>query len=413
MNRRVMAVTAAAVMSMSGFAVPAMADEEEAVSIQISASIMSMDPLIGGDSTNVAVISNTMEGLFVVDADGQIQNGLCDSYEVSDDQKTYTFHIRDNAKWSDGTPVTAQDFEYAWKRNATAQGDYSKFTYQIEMAAIKNYEAVTSGEADADELGVTAVDDNTLQVELEYPVPFFLNLLTFSPWAPVKESKLTEEGDQFGVDKDSVLYCGAYTLDQWDVGGNTIVLKKNPDYWDADRVQLPGIKYQVVGSSDNALTAFKTGALDVVTISGNQVASASKDASLAKSLAVTGAGYMWYLSFSQTENNAQGGMLANVNLRLAISNSIDREALVEGYVMDGSLATYTAVPPQFAASATTGADFSADQDAFADICGYNPEKAVEYFNAAVEELETDTFTFTMIYGNNEGDSVSKVAQATR
>ena len=147
MNRRVMAVTAAAVMSMSGFAVPAMADEEEAVSIQISASIMSMDPLIGGDSTNVAVISNTMEGLFVVDADGQIQNGLCDSYEVSDDQKTYTFHIRDNAKWSDGTPVTAQDFEYAWKRNATAQGDYSTFTYQIEMAAIKNYEAVTSGEA--------------------------------------------------------------------------------------------------------------------------------------------------------------------------------------------------------------------------------------------------------------------------
>ena len=143
MNRRVMAVTAAAVMSMSGFAVPAMADEEEAVSIQISAPITSMDPLIGGDSTNVAVISNTMEGLFVVDADGQIQNGLCDSYEVSDDQKTYTFHIRDNAKWSDGTPVTAQDFEYAWKRNATAQGDYSTFTYQIEMAAIKNYEAVT------------------------------------------------------------------------------------------------------------------------------------------------------------------------------------------------------------------------------------------------------------------------------
>ena len=132
MNRRVMAVTAAAVMSMSSFAVPAMADEEEAVSIQISAPIMSMDPLIGGDSTNVAVISNTMEGLFVVDADGQIQNGLCDSYEVSDDQKTYTFHIRDNAKWSDGTPVTAQDFEYAWKRNATAQGDYSTFTYQIE-----------------------------------------------------------------------------------------------------------------------------------------------------------------------------------------------------------------------------------------------------------------------------------------
>lgn len=137
MNRRVMAVTAAAVMSMSGFAVPAMADEEEAVSIQISASIMSMDPLIGGDSTNVAVISNTMEGLFVVDADGQIQNGLCDSYEVSDDQKTYTFHIRDNAKWSDGTPVTAQDFEYAWKRNATAQGITANLHIRLRWLLLK------------------------------------------------------------------------------------------------------------------------------------------------------------------------------------------------------------------------------------------------------------------------------------
>ncbi|MFR3259038.1 MAG: ABC transporter substrate-binding protein [Lachnospiraceae bacterium] len=122
MNRRVMAVTAAAVMSMSSFAVPAMADEEEAVSIQISAPIMSMDPLIGGDSTNVAVISNTMEGLFVVDADGQIQNGLCDSYEVSDDQKTYTFHIRDNAKWSDGTPVTAQDFGVCLEEKCDCSG---------------------------------------------------------------------------------------------------------------------------------------------------------------------------------------------------------------------------------------------------------------------------------------------------
>ena len=190
-------------------------------------------------------------------------------------------------------------------------------------------------------------------------------------------------------------------------------MKKNETYWDADRVQLPGIKYQVVGSSDNALTAFKTGALNVVTISGNQVASAEKDASLSQNLKVTGAGYLWYLTFSQTENNAQGGMLANANLRLAISNALDREALVEDYVMDGSLDTYTAVPPQFAASATTGEDFSADQDRFADVCGYNPEKAVEYFDAAVAELGVDSFTFTMIYGNNEGDEVAKVAQAIK
>ena len=178
-------------------------------------------------------------------------------------------------------------------------------------------------------------------------------------------------------------------------------------------MKLDAIKYQVVGSSDNALTAYRTGALDLVTVSGNQVAAAQKDASLSQSLKVTGAGYMWYLSFSQTEKNAQNGKLANANLRLAITNAIDRDNLVDNYVMDGSLATYTAVPPQFAASTTTGEDFSADQDAFLDYVGYDPEKALEYFEAAKAELGVDSFEFTMIYGNNEGDEVAKVAQAIK
>ncbi|MGN0778127.1 MAG: peptide ABC transporter substrate-binding protein, partial [Aristaeellaceae bacterium] len=221
-----------------------------------------------------------------------------------------------------------------------------------------------------------------------------------------------EEGT-YGTSPETFLSNGAFVLESYTPGTASLSLKKNPDYWDAERVKLAGIKYQVVGSSDNALTGFKTGTLDVVTISGNQVVSVQKDAALAEKLKVVGAGYMWYLSFSQTVNNAQGGMLANANLRLAISNAIDREALVEDYVMDGSLDTYTAVPPQFASSATTGEDFSADQDMFSDVCGYNPEKAEAYFAAAVSELGVEEFTFTMIYGNNEGDEIAKVAQAIK
>ena len=178
-------------------------------------------------------------------------------------------------------------------------------------------------------------------------------------------------------------------------------------------MKLAGINYQVVGSSDSALTAFRSNTLDVVMISGNQVASAEDDEALSSKLHVTGAGYMWYLSFSQTKNNAQGGMLANANLRLAISNAIDRESLVDNCVMDGSLATYTAVPSLFAASASTGEDFSADQEMFADYVGYNVEKAQEYLASAKEELGVDSFEFTMIYGNNEGDEVGKVAQAIK
>ena len=299
--------------------------------------------------------------------------------------------------------MTADDFVFAWRRICKEAGEYA-YMFDSSVGCVKGADAIIYEGADPATLGVSAPDPQTLVVELEVPVSFFPSLMYFPTFYPINEAFYTslEEGT-YGTSPDTFLSNGAFVLESYTSGTANLTVKKNPDYWDADRVQLAGISYQVVGSSDNALTAFKTGSLDVVTISGNQVASAKKDGTLSDKLAVTGAGYMWYLSFSQTENNAEGGMLANANLRLAISNAIDREALVEDYVMDGSLDTYTAVPPQFAASASTGADFSADQEAFAEICGYNPEKAEEYFAAAVAELGKDTFTFVMIYGNNEGD----------
>ena len=205
----------------------------------------------------------------------------------------------------------------------------------------------------------------------------------------------------------------AFMLSDYVPGAASMTVVKNPDYYDADKVSLDSITYQVVGSSDQALTGFKSNSLDIAVVSGDQVAAVEADAALAENLKVTGAGYMWYLSYSQTENNSSDGSLANANLRLAISNAIDRESLVDNYVMDGSLATYTAVPPQFAASATTGDDFSADQTKFADYIGFDTAKANEYYEAAKAELGTDSFQFTMIYGNNEGDEVSKVAQAIK
>jgi oligopeptide transport system substrate-binding protein len=251
-------------------------------------------------------------------------------------------------------------------------------------------------------------------VELEVPVSFFPSLMYFPTFYPINEEFYTGlEDGTYGTSPDTFLSCGAFVLSDYLPGTANLTVTKNPDYWNADAISLPGITYQVVGSSDSALTAFKNGSLDIVMVNGDQVAAVEADADLSQYLKVTGAGYMWYLSFSQTTNNAQGGMLANANLRLAISNAIDRESLVDNYVQDGSLATYTAVPPQFAASATTGEDFSADQTKFADFIGYDVERAQKFFEDAKKELGVDTFEFTMIYGNNEGDEVTKVAQAIK
>jgi len=347
-----------------------------------------------------------------MDAEGAAVPALAESYDLSDDGLTYTFHLRD-AKWSNGTPVTANDFVFAWRRIAQLAGEYA---YMLdEIGNIKGAAEIISGkESDLTTLAVNAADDKTLVVELNVPVSFFPSLMYFPTFYPINEEFYNSLADgTYGTSPETFLSNGAFVLESYTPGTADLSVKKNPDYWDADRVKLAGIKYQVVGSSDNALTAFRNNTLDVVMVSGNQVDAAKKDADLNEKLKVTGAGYMWYLTFSQTEKNAQGGMLANKNLRLAISNAIDRDNLVDNYVMDGSLATYTAVPPQFAASATTGEDFSADQTAFADYIGYNPDKAAEYYETAKSELGVDSFTFTMIYGNNEGDEVQKVAQAIK
>ena len=386
--------------------------EERYLGVMLSTNVMSLDTNLATDGESFEVIADCIDGLMQMDADGAAIPAIAESYDLSEDGKTYTFHLRD-AKWQNGDPVTANDFVFAWRRICQEAGEYA-YLFDTSVGCVKNADAIIYEGADPTTLGVSAPDEKTFVVELEVPVSFFPSLMYFPTFYPINEAFYNScEAGTYGTSPETFLSNGAFVLESYTPGTANLSVKKNPDYWDADRVKLAGIKYQVVGSSDNALTAFKTGALDVVTISGNQVASAQKDAKLAENLKVTGAGYLWYLTFSQTENNAQGGMLANANLRLAISNSIDREALVEDYVMDGSLDTYTAVPPQFAASATTGEDFSADQEAFADVCGYNPEKALEYYNAAIEELGTDTFTFTMIYGNNEGDEVAKVAQAIK
>ena len=387
------------------------AEAPKILGVMLSTNVMSLDTDLATDGDSFEVIADCIDGLMQMDADGAAVPAIAESYELSEDGCTYTFKLRD-AKWSNGDPVTAGDFVFAWRRICQNAGEYA---YMMdEIANIKGAAAIIADGADPATLAVSAPDDKTLIVELEVPVSFFPSLMYFPTFYPINEKFYNGlEDGTYGTSPETFLSNGAFLLDSYTPGTASFSLKKNPDYWDADRIKLDGINYQVVGSSDNALTAFKNNTLNVVVISGNQVSAAKNDAELSKNLKVTGAGYMWYLSFSQTEKNAGGGMLANANLRLAISNAIDRESLVDNYVMDGSLATYTAVPPQFAASASTGEDFSADQSKFADYVGYNPDKAKEYLEAAKAELGVEEFTFTMIYGNNEGDEVAKVAQAIK
>ena len=400
------------VMLFSCAAVSASADSDAYLGVMLSTNVMSLDTNLATDGESFEVIADCIDGLMQMDADGAAVPAIAESYDLSEDGTVYTFHLRD-AQWANGTPVTAHDFEFAWKRIAAECEEYA-YMFDSTVGCIKNADAILYEGGDPDTLGVKALDDKTLEVTLEVPVSFFPSLMYFPIFYPINEEFFNSlEAGTYGTSPETFLSNGAFVLESYTPGTASLSLKKNENYWDADNVKLAGIKYQVIQNSGEALDAFRKGELDVVTVSGNQVAAAEKDAALSKSLTVTGAGYMWYPSFSQTENNAQGGMLANKNLRLAISNVIDRYNLTDNYVMDGSLPTFTAVPPQFAANNETGEDFSADQDQFLDLCDYNPDAAQAFFEAAKKELGKDEFTFTIIYGSNEGNEVALVAQAIK
>ena len=263
-------------------------------------------------------------------------------------------------------------------------------------------------------MGVNAPDPKTFVVELDAPVPFFPALMSFPTFYPINEKFYNSiDADTYGTTPETFLSNGAFVLSEYLPGSANIQLKKNDSYWNAEKVTLDSWQYQVVTSSDNALTAFKNGTLNVVSIGGSQIESVQKDPELLKNLQSIPSGELSYISFNQDPKNHHGGALANVNLRLAISNAIDRESLAENFVANGAKATYTAIPLHFAPNANTGKYFAEDQKQFADYVSFNVDKARAWLDKAKSELGKDSFEFEFIYANDSGNTTVKVAQAIK
>ncbi|WP_099205579.1 peptide ABC transporter substrate-binding protein [Scatolibacter rhodanostii] len=361
---------------------------DNVLNVMVEIEVASLDPQIATDGTSFEVIAGYTDGLMQMDEHGKAVAAIAESYDLSEDGLTYTFHLRDDAKWSNGEPVTAADFVYGWHRavNPETASEYN-YLYS-EIGQIKNAAEIIAGEKEVSELGITAVDEKTLKVELNVPVSYFLSLMYFPTFYPINQAFFEGlESGTFGTSPSTVLSNGAFILDTYEPAALSFSLVKNPDYYDAEDVKLDGLSYQVVKDSQQAFMNYQNGMLDIVKLSGDQVDQVSGD----PELNVVGAGYMWYLTMNGNDVPA----LANANLRLAITNAINRESIVNDVVKDGSVATYTAVPPQFA-TGPDGSDFSADQKMFADVCADDVAKAAEYFEKAKAELGQDTFTFELL-----------------
>ena len=387
------APAATAAPAAAGDAAPAdtaaaASDGDKVLNVMVEVEVESLDPQVATDGTSFEVIANYTDGLTQMDADGAAVPAIAESWDVSEDGTIYTFHLREDANWSNGEPVTANDFVFAWQR-AADPALASEYSYMLsDIGQIKNAAAIIAGEMDKSELGVKAIDDKTLEVTLEVPVSYFLSLMYFPTFYPVNQAFFEGLADgTFGTSPETVLSNGAFVLTSYEPAALSFSLTKNADYYDADKVQLDGLNYQVIKDSQQAYMSYQNGDLDIVMLSGDQVEQVEGD----PELNITGAGYLWYLTLNMHDVPA----LNNQNMRLALSNAVNRASIVGDVVKDGSVATYTAVPPQFAAG-PDGSDFSADQTMFSDVCADDTAKAAEYYEAAKAELGTDTFEFELL-----------------
>ncbi|MCF2638702.1 peptide ABC transporter substrate-binding protein [Fusobacterium varium] len=362
------------------------------VTIANEIELSSMDTSLATDGTSFEAIAAVTEGLYQLDAAGNTIPGMALKEEVSEDGKTHIFTIRD-AKWSDGKPVTANDFVFSWRRLADPN-TASEYSYMVEVAGIKNAGAVTKGEKPTSELGVTAVDDKTLKVELDYPVPFLNQLVAFPPFYPIREDFYNKYKEQYALTPEAILSNGPFKMVEWNQGANYTMVK-NDLYYDADKVKIDGLNFQVVKDVQSAMVAFEQGTVDYVKLTGEMVEQYKDSPEFTNTLG----GYLWFVS---PNTNVPG--LENKNLRLALALSYDKEQIANYLLKDGSIAANFAIPVKLA----TGPDGKDFRETSPEYLKTDKAKAKEYFEKAKVELGKDQFAYELVFEDTEASK--KVAE---
>ncbi|WP_194848023.1 peptide ABC transporter substrate-binding protein [Candidatus Neptunochlamydia vexilliferae] len=344
---------------------------EQTLRISLVSDVQSMDISQSHDTNSEQVISLVFEGLMRKDSNGVPQLALAKEVIISEDQKTYTFHLRET-KWSDGTPLTAHDFEYSWKRS---MDPHSKFVCRSPyyFYDIKKGKASLKGEVSSQEVGVRAIDPNTLVVDLEHPTPYFLELTTLSFFFPIPKH-IAENNPKWGT--TIPLICnGPFHPDHWK-RNDSIHLTKNLHYWDCSHVYLDGISISIINDPLTTLFMFEKGELDWV---GSPFVRVSYDTS------------------SETLNQEYDDVLIywfNINtqkypfnhqkIRQALSYAIDRKSIVSNVFHQAGIPRASILPPAITLS---------EKPLFQDN---DPNQAKKLFEEALYELNLTRKTFPEI-----------------
>ncbi len=377
--------TTAAVLFLSGTAAFADSHATHPVTGEVLASDQSftyrdldespsIDPGMAEDSAGGDIIRDLFEGLMSQDGEGNIIPGVATGYTVSDDKLVYTFTLRDNAKWSNGEPVTAGDFEYAWKR-AASPALASPYSWYIELMSLVNASEVIAGDKDPSELGVTATDEHTLVVTLTQPLPYFPQMVTHYTTFPVPQAVVEE----FGADwtkPGNMVSNGAYVLTEH-VPQEKLVRERNVNYWDNENTIIEKTTSLVINDENVALTRFLAGELDRTEVPSGQFPALEAEYPNDIMSVPDACSYYYTINMTETGNPA----LQDAGVRKALSMAVDRDVIVDNVLAGGQKAAYTFThwatagfeTPDIAEASMTQADRNAEAVALMEAAGYGKD----------------------------------------
>ncbi|NFN87973.1 peptide ABC transporter substrate-binding protein [Clostridium sporogenes] len=310
---------------------------KQELNMPLEAEPDSLDLARVSDSYSALVGSQIIEGLTTV----EIENGkevakpaLAESWTTSKDQLKWTFKLRD-AKWSDGVAVKAQDFVYGITRVLDPK-TASPISSNIKF--IKNAQDVIEGKKDISNAGIKAIDEKTLEITLEYPVPYFLSAAAGTAMFPVRKDVLEKHGNSYGTEAKKLVFCGPFVLDEW-VHNSKLSFSKNPNYWDKDNVNLEKVNMKIISEEKAIIGEFENGKLDFVNVSSaEQIKKLSENKEYTKK--TVDLPRTQYIFFNQ-----KTPIFSNAKVRQAFSVALNREEIAHDIFKDVEPAAYGWLPP--------------------------------------------------------------------
>ena len=355
-----------------------------------------LDPALAQGTHESWVLDHIFEGLFKKSPDGKIVPGMAKDFKLADDQITYTFTLRDDIKWSNGDTVTAKDFEYSWKR---ALNPELAAEYAYQFYYLKGAEAYNTGKGSIEDVGVKALDEKTLEVVLESPTAYFLELTSFYTYYPVNQ-KVVEANPDWAKDPKTYVSNGPFKLTEW-VHNAKIVIMKNENYYDAAKVKLDGIDFAILTDENTAWQKYEGGEFDFLTPLPQAVVAQLK-AQNNPELVIGGDVATYYYNF-----NSKIKPFNNVKIRKALAMTIDRQTIVDKIAQGGQLPAEGVVP--FGILDENNEDY---RDAAGKLVDFNVEEGKKLFQEGLAETgftAADFSQFTILYNTSEGHK--KIAQA--